>query len=178
MSLVYLTGPASGKWDGNSQKAFKEFEKASDFKQDGLASVTDQEAVFSDSAAVKPTPTPKPTPKPTPTPDPLDAYGKYDYKAVFRNPEQYLLSKVKVTGKVIQVLGSRSEGFTLRVATRGSWDNVIMVYIDSENAPSANILEDDKINIYGWVGDNYTYTSTMGGEITVPLVYADFVEFR
>ena len=181
IELGYLSGTASGKWDGNCQKAMKAFEAASGLKQDGLASAADQEAAFSASAQPKPTPTPKPTPKPTatpkptPTPDPLAAYGKYDYEAVFRNPELYLYNKVKVRAKVIQSLGSRTEGFTLRVATRGNWDNVIMVYVDSANAPDANILEGDKLNIYGWVGENYTYTSTMGAEITVPLVYADVI---
>lgn len=178
IELGYLSGEVTGKWDSASQKALKAFENEANLVSDGIPSAADQTAVFSDTAIAKPTPSPSPTPAPSPTPDPRKAYGKYDYKAIFRNPENYIDNKVKVTGRAIQVLGSRTEGFTIRLATRGHYDNVIMLYIMPENAPTANVLEDDSLIVYGTVSDNYTYTSTMGAEITVPLVYADAVEIK
>lgn len=96
-ALGYYTGDITGKWDTNSIKAMKLYEKASGIKSDGIATVSEQEVLFSDEAISKPTPTPSPTPKPTATPKPTPSptpsptpkptpmemveYGEGQYKA-------------------------------------------------------------------------------------------------
>lgn len=169
--LGYLTGSPTDTWDKAAMAAMKEYEQATGAKKpDGLATIAEQEALFAADAMVKP------TPEPTATPDPTKQYGKFDFKSVSRNPENYIGNKVKITGYVLQVLGSRSEGFDIRLATKGHYDNVVYLYIAPDNTPAYNILEDDKITVYATLAGNYTYTSTMGAEITLPLANGDIVE--
>lgn len=186
--LGYYALDPTAKFDGATAAALKAFEKASRLKSDGIASVADQEALFSAKAISKPTPTPKPTKKPTPTPkptrkptpkptkkptptpDPRKAYEKFDFNTAARYPSEYKGTKVKIVGRVLQVLGDRTNGFDLRVATKGRYDNV--VYIVTKGGHSANILEDDKITFYCNMMGDYTYKSTMGQSITLPLAEA------
>ena len=186
--LGYYTKDPTAKFDAATTAALKAFEKASGLKSDGVAAVADQEALYSAKAISKPTPTPKPTKKPTPTPkptkkptpkptkkptptpDPRKAYDKFDFNTAARYPSEYRGTKVKIVGKVLQVLGDRSSGFDLRVATKGRYDNV--VYIITKGGHSANILEDDKITFYCNMMGDYTYESTMGQSITLPLAEA------
>ena len=41
---------------------------------------------------------------------------------------------------------------------------------------SSRVLEDDYITIYGVSEGLYTYQSTMGGKITVPLIYVEKID--
>ena len=70
LALGYFDGDISGKWDTNSIKAMKLYEKEASLKPDGIASVGEQEILFSDNAISRPTSTPSPTQKPTATPKP------------------------------------------------------------------------------------------------------------
>lgn len=128
------------------------------------------------SYATKPTPTPSPTPAPTSVPLVDGKYEFFNFNKAARMPDDYKNTNVYLNGEVVQVLGSRKEGYTLRVSTSGSYDDVILVYIRSSAAPSYNILDEDQLYIKGYSGGEYTYESTVGTEITVPLVYADYVE--
>ena len=176
--LGYFTKDPTGNYDNATATAMKAFEKASNLKQDGIASVSDQELLFSKKAVTKPTPSPKPTkkptptPKPTPSPDPRKAYEKFNFENVARYPDEYKGTKVKITGTVIQVLGDRKEGFEMRVATRSWYNDVVYIYTLG-NHP-ANILEDDKVTFYCTMDGNYTYESTTGQSITLPLAKCDF----
>jgi peptidoglycan hydrolase-like protein with peptidoglycan-binding domain len=180
-ALGYYSADVTGIFDNNTISSMKSFEKANGLKIDGKASIDDQKSIFSENAVPKPTPTPKPTkkptstPKPTKTPDPRKAYGTFKFKDASRYPEQYIGTQVKITGKVLQVLGNKSDGFQLRVASKGSYDNV--VYIIVLNA-TENILEDDKINFYCSLAGTTSYETILGAEVTLPLLYCDFYEFR
>ncbi len=177
--LGYLNGEASGTWDKVSIAAMKDYEKAVGVKKsDGLASVAEQEAIFSANAQPKPTPEPTATPKPTPTANKKKGYGTFSYKSVSRNPEEYIGDKVKISGYVLQVMGNRTDGYDIRLATKGRYDNIVYIYILPENAPDYNILEDDKLILYATLAGDYMYTSTLGAEITLPLASADIVEMN
>lgn len=172
VELGYLTKDPTGKFDKNTVNAWKEFQKASGNKQNGIASVAEQELIFSEKAAAKPTPTPKPTPKPRPTPDPRKAYGKFDYNKAARTPSEYKGTKVKINGRVMQVLGDSKSGFEMRVATKGRYDNIVYIYTLG-NHPE-NLLEGDKVTFYCVMMGDHTYESVMGQSITLPLAQADF----
>lgn len=183
--LNYYSGSVTGKLDDSTVSAMKEFQKANGLERTSTATVETQELLFSEKALVKTTPTPKPsptpkptpkptkTPKPTATPNPLKAYPKGDYEAQYRNPEDYIGDKVKYSGKVLQVMGSREEGFQIRMSTRGSYDNVIYVYIWA--GLSFNILEGDRITIYGRVLDNISYKTVMSSILMIPAVEAEYI---
>lgn len=88
------------------------------------------------------------------------------YGQLARNPDDYKGKKVKFEGKVIQVMEGDGET-QIRLAVNGSYDNVIYGVYDSDIVES-RILEDDYITVYGNSAGLLTYTSTMGGEITIP----------
>ncbi len=99
------------------------------------------------------------------------------YDDVARNPDQFKGSKVRFTGKVIQVMES-SGVYTLRVnVTEGryTWDDTVMIYyISSAGAP--RILEDDILTFYGTMSGMTSYESVLGATITLPLMNAQYVE--
>lgn len=71
--LYYYTADLTGKFDNNTIKAVKAFEKAHDIKADGIMSIDEQDLLYSRKALAKPTPTPTPSPTPAPTPIPANA---------------------------------------------------------------------------------------------------------
>lgn len=97
------------------------------------------------------------------------------YDQLARTPDDYIGKKVKFRGIAIQVI--EGSGTTmLRIATSGRYDNVILVQYDS-TITSIRVLEDDKVTIYGTSAGLYTYESTGGGEITIPYILVDQIEF-
>jgi myosin heavy subunit len=96
------------------------------------------------------------------------------YDQLARNPDEYNGEKVKYKGKVIQVVEGDSE-VTLRVAVNRDYDKVILV-VYAKSLVSSRVLEDDTITVYGTSQGLYTYQSTMGGMITIPLIFADKID--
>ena len=60
--LFFFSGEPTGKFDTNTQKAVKAFEKANGLKTDGLLSIDEQHLMYSNEAQAKATPTPSPSP--------------------------------------------------------------------------------------------------------------------
>ena len=63
----------------------------------------------------------------------------------------------------------------IRLAVDGNYDNIIYGAYDSSIVPS-RVLEDDYITIMGVSGGLLTYTSTMGGDITIPSVLVQKID--
>ncbi len=98
-----------------------------------------------------------------------DDYENVSYDNLARNPDDYEGELVQNSGRVIQVVDGETE-VNLRIATASDgYDDVVLVYYDPSIVDS-RILEDDNVTYYGRSKGLYTYESTMGGEITVPLV--------
>ena len=88
------------------------------------------------------------------------------YSQLARTPDDYIGKKVKFSGKVLQVMEG-SGTVQIRLAVGGNYNNVILCeYLSS--TVSSRVLEDDYITVYGNSAGLITYTSTMGGEITIP----------
>lgn len=98
------------------------------------------------------------------------------FNQLARTPDDYTGDKVKFTGKVLQVIEGESE-INLRVAVNSDYDKVILVYYP-ETMLAKRVLEDDKITLYGTSRGLYTYESTMGGHITIPLVEIDKIDIK
>ena len=90
------------------------------------------------------------------------------YNQLSRTPDTYKNEKVKFYGKVLQVIEANDET-QLRIATNGSYDDVILV-VYSSSIVSSRVLVDDYITIYGYSMGLHTYKSTLGGDITIPLI--------
>lgn len=96
------------------------------------------------------------------------------YNQLSRTPDDYKGEKVKFTGEVIQVMEGSNET-QLRVAINSNYDNIALVSYTS-NIVSSRVLEDDQITLYGVSKGLYTYQSTMGGNITIPLIGVDKID--
>lgn len=98
------------------------------------------------------------------------------FNQLARTPDDYIGLKVKFSGKVIQVIEGDGET-NLRIAINDDYNHVILVYYDPSILKS-RVLENDNITFYGISQGLYTYESTMGGKITVPLVSIDKIEIN
>ena len=96
------------------------------------------------------------------------------YKQLARTPDDYVGEKVKFKGKVVQVMEGDGET-QIRLAVDGNYDNIIYGAYDS-SIVSSRVLEDDYITIMGVSGGLLTYTSTMGGDITIPSVLVQKID--
>lgn len=102
------------------------------------------------------------------------------YDELARNPGSYIGQRVKYTGEIIQVIEDGTTA-TYRInVTQGDyglWDDTVLVYYRFSDGQS-RFLEDDIVTFYGMSGGLHTYESTMGVSITVPLVYAEYIDLN
>lgn len=173
--LGFYTGLMSGKFDTETQKAFKRFEKANGLESDGMASREDQLALFSAKVPNPQTPVPVIVATADPMKDIYAQYGSFDYSDCLRYPEKHLGEKVVLKGNVLQVLGSRNSGFQIRLSTSGN-DDVVYLIVNSD--PGYNIIEKDRLTVYGTMQKTITYESTWKVEITIPSANADYIILR
>lgn len=107
----------------------------------------------------------------------------YTYKEIARDPDKYDGTYAKYTGEVVQVM-ENSTTYNLRVNitkktykysdTVSYYDTIYVVA--AKKSGESRILEGDIITIYGENDGLYTYTSTIGASITLPLVQGEFIE--
>ena len=93
------------------------------------------------------------------------------YDKLARNPDNYIMEEIKISGQVIQVMEGDENDNQLRVAVNGDYDTVMYVEYDSRIRDS-RILEDDYVTVYGSSLGTITYQSTLGGNITIPAMLA------
>lgn len=96
------------------------------------------------------------------------------YSQLARTPDEYVGEKIKFNGKVLQVMES-DETVQIRLAVGGNYDNVILCEYTSSIVTS-RVLEDDNVTVYGLSTGLITYTSTLGGEITIPSMIVDKID--
>lgn len=96
------------------------------------------------------------------------------YDQLARNPDEYLLEKVKFRGKVIQVIEDDGET-QIRLAVNDNYDTIVLAIFDSSIVAS-RVLDDDRITIYGISKGLITYESTMGGSISIPGIAIDKID--
>ena len=152
------------------------------------ATVTTAEATTTTTEAPTTTTTEAPATTTTEAPTTTTAESKesymekcksYDFKEIARNPEQHKGEFAVLNGEVIQVMEEGGD-YMLRVnITKGeySWTDTIMVYYEGDG-DNNRILEDDIITMYGQLAGMYTYTTVMGSENSVPLLYAEYVDIN
>ena len=99
-----------------------------------------------------------------------NTYQALPYDEMARNGDNHKGEKLQINGKVIQVMDSDEGYATLRVATRDGYEDVYLVQIPDSQWKTHRLLEDDVITFYGEVYGLYSYSSTMGGKITVPAI--------
>lgn len=92
-----------------------------------------------------------------------------------RTPDDYTYTKVKFSGKVVQVM--EGDGTTqIRFAVNDNYDTIIYAEISSDLTDNNRVLEDDYVTLSGISMGLLTYDSTMGGEITIPSIVVDKID--
>ena len=112
-----------------------------------------------------------------------DHCKKISYKNLLRDPEKYWDRRIKISGRVVEVVQERS-GYGIyggvsqyRVSTKSSgYGDVIWInfYRDSNK----RILVGDKITIWGECNGTRTYTGMLGQRITIPEIDARYVSLK
>lgn len=98
------------------------------------------------------------------------------YDELARNPDNNKGKKVTFTGKVIQVIRGDGED-QFRVSVKDDYNKVIFVTYTPKDGEN-KILENDKVVIRGVSVGEISYTSTMGGKISIPGIEAHSIEVK
>lgn len=101
-------------------------------------------------------------------------YQVIAYEDLAREPDSYTGQDIKITGRVLQVLEGDTET-TLRVATSGNYDDVVMVGFDPTILNGTRVLEEDNVTVCGTYIGIYKYQSAIGTTISVPGLYGELV---
>ncbi|MCD7821395.1 MAG: hypothetical protein LUG64_04205 [Clostridiales bacterium] len=102
---------------------------------------------------------------------------EYSYDTIARDPDEYYGTYGKYKGEVVQVLED-GDDVQLRVnITEGkySYSDTIFVFYEKKDGES-RILEDDIITLYGINMGTVSYESVLGATITLPCVYAAYID--
>lgn len=86
------------------------------------------------------------------------------YEKIERNPDSYKGTKIKISGKVVQVAEGWFDTVTMRIDCNG---NMWYVTYSREDGES-RILEGDSITAYGECDGVRSYTSVLGSQVTIP----------
>ena len=102
-----------------------------------------------------------------------------EYEVLARRPDSYVDKDLYFQGQIIQVSEGLFDGVTYRISVTpgkyGMWeDPVYVTYILPEG--SIKFLEGDIVDFYGVCQGDYTYTSIMNAQITIPKVEAKYIE--
>lgn len=101
------------------------------------------------------------------------------YKDIARQPMKYMGENVVYTGQIVQVGKESDYLYYARINVTkdeyGYYDDTMYVcYELEENEPK--FLEDDIVTFYGECKGEISYESVLGNEITIPAVYAKYIE--
>ena len=87
-----------------------------------------------------------------------------EFKLVNEKGQEYSLMDIENHALLTDPAGLGYEYYT---------DTIYVVYYPEEGEDK--ILEDDIITIWGTSQGDYTYTSTIGASVTLPLIFAEYV---
>lgn len=162
IELNYLAGNADGDFGGKTEAAVKLFQQTADLEATGIADPMTLEKLYATDA-----------PK-------AKVYNQLNFKDISRDPNAYDGEYYTFTGKVLQVQEGSDYGGTtstvMRIATKGNYDDVVYVTYERPSSDK-RILEDDRVTVYGVCKGLYTYTTIMGGSVTLPKFTAETVSF-
>lgn len=98
------------------------------------------------------------------------------YEQLARNPEDHSFKAIQLEGRIIQVI----EGADIsqyRLAVDDDYDKIVLIEVPKELIKNNRILENDYIKVYGTSIGMFEYTSTIGGQISVPGMIVDKFDF-
>ncbi|WP_276356150.1 DUF4352 domain-containing protein [Cohnella caldifontis] len=98
-----------------------------------------------------------------------------DPRALARTADSEFKGKiVHLTGTVIQVVGKGDE-LRVHLNDASGQESSIYVYVFRKDS-AGTLLENDKLELWGTVLGNFTYTNLLGGETTAPSVQSEYLQ--
>lgn len=102
----------------------------------------------------------------------IDGYNVIsDYSEYARNPEIHKGEMIRFDGEIVQVVEGIEQNI-YRISFNSDANSMFYVTY-TPGIESERILEDDQVTVFGEFNGLYTYTSTLGGEITIPYCVAE-----
>lgn len=181
--LGYYTANINGKYDNETTKAVKQFEKRNGLDNDGKASAFDQALMFSASAiardgapiadeAIVDEPLAVPS-EPTsaaaqPAPDVDESkYEELNYADYAAEPDAFAGRLLKAAGSVAQVTSSGA-----RIDVGG--DDTI--YLDTSALSGVELTVGDAVKIYAELDGEFVYKTLRGATLSLPYARAHAIE--
>lgn len=93
-----------------------------------------------------------------------------------KNEKLHMDEQISFSGKVLQVIEGE-DATTLRVAI-DKWSDQVVYLTVPKDLLDVRVLEDDKIDVKGTYTGLYSYSSTLGGKITIPSCKADTITIK
>lgn len=106
---------------------------------------------------------------------------QYSFDEIARFPKNYKGKCAKYTGEVLQVADKRQIRVDITRITNeyigDYYEDTIYVELDDSVNLDWNILEGDIVTFYGVMNGEYSYTSVLGSEVSLPYMIAYDVSF-
>ena len=100
-----------------------------------------------------------------------------DYDTLAHNVNNMKGQRVKITGKIFQVVDNAfSKAYMFDMRNPYDLNNMnFMQHVYVSASKNSNLIENDQITIYGTVEGTQTYTTVLGAQRTVPKVKMKYV---
>lgn len=119
----------------------------------------------------------------TPEPEPELTESEYkkqcksiDYKKIARDVNGLEGEYFKFTGEIVQDCGDSSYRINVTKSEYGYYSDTILFFFDTGSGD--RILEGDIVTIWGVSDGLYTYETVLGSEVTLPGVFAEYMEIK
>lgn len=115
-----------------------------------------------------------------------DSCSTISFEDLSRNPDKYKGNNYKFTGQVIQVQEGWFDTVDLRINVTKEefeyiddvmWTDTIYATVTIPEGAD-NLLEDDVITFWGTCDGNYSYTSVLGNQISLPKIDIEYYELN
>ncbi|MGI6182710.1 MAG: peptidoglycan-binding domain-containing protein [Candidatus Fimadaptatus sp.] len=163
--LGYYDERVDGKFDNDTVKSLKQFEKKNGLANDGVASAYDQAILFSSGAINSEGERAGGKADGAGSQD-ASEYEALDYAVYAEDTDEYEGHKVLLEGEIKQMMDG-----AVRVEVDGG-----VVYVDTSEADIEGITGGDSVTILAVLAGEYEYTNLAGKEKIIPAAKADSIE--
>lgn len=107
----------------------------------------------------------------------MNSCTEVDYDTLAHNVNNMKGQRVKITGKIFQVVDNAfSKAYMFDMRNPYDLNNMnFMQHVYVSASKNSNLIENDQITIYGTVEGTQTYTTVLGAQRTVPKVKMKYV---
>jgi len=97
---------------------------------------------------------------------------KVKYDDLLRNPDKYKGERIYIKSEIVQKISNQEFHVMITKGSYGIYDDRTWLYFESIDI---SLIEDDIIEVWGLGGGNQSYETVMGAEVTIPLVFGQYV---